>query len=436
MPGAVKAVRGRVLLMWFLCTASPAFAGQEAPDGASRQAADGDSASAAQAGDASVGEEPRPCAFKARLLPFGSDKERHCGSDVAVIAGVIVSGSGLSGGANYRYFNLLDSPIDAQLRGMFSVRGYHDYRLSIGLLDARNSTLELNAADARISSLFNTSTRKAPGSALYVEMRYRDYPRHTFYGPGNRAIEDNRTDYALRGVSAEGVWQRQISARFGVSARTGLLTLHVGRGQDDSVVDFEQRFIPATIAGAVEQPRFVTAGVGFEDDTRSDPRMPEDGRLIAASLRTFRADRPNLSFTRFTAEVRTYRRAFWRGVFGTRFIFAGDFSARGSSTPFYVRQSLGGTDTLRGFDSYRFADRTLVHATAMYRYRANRYMEIIPFYDIGTTANGVSKLDFGARRTSPGIGIRARTDKQILADFAYAWSTEGGRVVFTIGAAL
>lgn len=407
--------------MWILCSASPALAGQEV---------------AAEAGGAGP-EEARPCTFRARLLPFGSDKERHCGSDLAVIAGIIVSGSGLAGGANYRYFNLFHSPLDAQVRGLFSVRGYHDYRLSIGLLDARNSTLELNAADARLSSLFNTSSQKAPGSARYVDLRYRDYPQHTFYGPGNRAIEDNKTDYALRGVSAEGVWQRQISTRFGLSARGGVLALHIGRGRDDSTVDLEQRFILATIPGAVEQPRFVTAGAGFEDDTRTDPRLPEDGRLIAASLRTFRADRPNLSFSRVTAEMRTYRRAFSsRGVFATRFLFAGDFSARNSSTPFYIRQSLGGTDTLRGFDSYRFADRTLAHATVMYRYRVHRYAEVIPFFDIGTTANGVSRLDFGARRTSPGIGIRARTDKQILADFAYAWSTEGGRVVFTIGAAL
>ena len=422
--------------MWLLCTTSPAFAGQEAQD-AARPASDADTASPAQAGGAAAPEGADSCAFRARFIPFGSDNERHCGSDLAAIAGIIVSGSSLAVGANYRYFNLFHGPVDAQFRGLFSVRGYHDYRLSIGLLDARNSTLELNAADARLSSLFNSSSRKVPGSALYVEMRYRDYPKHTFYGPGNRAVEDNRTDYALRGVSAEGVWQRQISSRFGVSARAGVLALHIGRGQNDSTVDFEQRFVPATIPGAVEQPRFVTAGVGFEDDTRSDPRMPEDGRMIAASLRTFRADRPNLSFTRFTAEVRTYRRAFSpRGVFATRFVFAGDFSARASTTPFYVRQSLGGTDTLRGFDSYRFADRTLAHATAMYRYRVHRYAEIIPFFDIGTTSNGVSKLDFGARRTSPGIGIRARTDKQILADFAYAWSTEGGRVVFTIGAAL
>ena len=422
--------------MWLLCTASPAFAGQDPPDDAPRQASDGDTASPAQAGGATL-VESESCAFRARLVPFGSDKERHCGSDFMIVAGVIVSGSGLAGGANYRYFNVLDSPLDVQLRGMFSVRGYQDYRLSVGLLDARNSTLELNAADARLSSLFNTSSRKTPGAALYMEMRYRDYPKHTFYGPGNRAIEDDRTDYALRGASAEAVWQRQISSRFGVSARTGLLALHLGHGQNDSTVDFEQRFAPATIPGAVEQPRFFTAGVGFEDDTRTDPHMPEDGRVIAASVRSFRADRPNLSFTRFTVELRTYRRTFSaRGVFATRFVFAGDFSAAESTTPFYIRQSLGGTDTLRGFDSYRFADRTLAHATAMYRYRVHRYAEIIPFFDIGTTANGVSKLDLAARRTSPGIAVRARTDKQILADFAYAWSTEGGRIVFTIGAAL
>lgn len=422
--------------MWLLCTASPALAGQEAPDAAQRKSADADTAPSAQAGGATL-VEADSCAFRARLLPFGSDKERHCGSDFMVVAGVIVSGSGPAGGANYRYFNLLDNPLDVQLRGMFSIRGYQDYRLSIGLLDARNSTLELNAADARLASLFNTSSRKAPGSAVYVETRYRDYPRHTFYGPGNRAIEDSRTDYALRGVSAEGVWQRQFSSRFGMSARAGVMALHIGRGTNDSTVDFEQRFSPAMIPGAVEQPRFVTAGAGFEDDTRSDPHLPEDGRLIAASLRSFRADRPNLSFTRFTAEVRTYRRAFFaRGVFGTRFVFAGDFSPQGSSTPFYIRQSLGGTDTLRGFDAYRFADRTLAHATAIYRYRVHRFAEIIPFFDIGTTSDGVGKLDFTARRTSPGIGIRARTDKQVLADFAYAWSTEGGRVVFTIGTAL
>lgn len=429
-------VRARVLLMWFLCAASPSFAGQHTAGSAARQAPDADTAPPAEAGGAAPGDA-QVCAFKARLLPFGSDKDRQCRSDFAMAAGIILSGSGLAGGANYRYFNLLDSPVDAQLRGMFSVRGYQDYRISIGLLEARSSTVELSAADARISSLFNSSAPKLPGSALYVELRYRDYPEHTFYGPGNRAEEDNKTDYALRGVSAEGVWQRQLTQRFGLSARAGVLALHVGEGQDDSTVNFERRFVPATIPGAVEQPRFVTAGVGFEDDTRSDPRLPEDGRLIAASVRTFRANRPHLSFTRLTAELRTYTRALSsRGVFATRFVMASDLSARGSSTPFYLRQSLGGTDTLRSFDSYRFADRTLAHATAMYRFRFHRYAELIPFVDIGTTSNGVSKLDVGARRTSSGIGIRARTDKEVLADFAYAWSTEGGRIVFTIGAAL
>ena len=56
------------------------------------------------------------------------------------------------------------------------------------------------------------------------------------------------------GASAEAVWQRQLSSRFGVSARTGLLALHLGPGQNDSTLDFEQRFVPATIPGAVEQP--------------------------------------------------------------------------------------------------------------------------------------------------------------------------------------
>ena len=153
--------------MAFLWTASPSFAGQAA-ESVPAQAVDTDAASPAQAGGAAPAEDEPPCAFKARLLPFGSENDRDCGSDFAIAAGVIVSGSGLAGGANYRYFNVLGSPVDAQLRGMFSVRGYQDYRFSIGLLDRRNQTLELNAADARLSSLFNSSAQKAPGSAVYM----------------------------------------------------------------------------------------------------------------------------------------------------------------------------------------------------------------------------------------------------------------------------
>jgi hypothetical protein len=154
---------------------------------------------------------------------------------LSINAGIIVAGSSLSGGAGYRRLNLFKN-LDYEVEGNLSIRGYQDYRAAIGLLDARQSTLEFDVADRKVASLFNTTARKSPGSALYVDLRYRDYPRHTYYGTGIDSIEENRADYALHGLSIEGVWQWQLTSALGVSARGGWLDLDVGPGHNESLL--------------------------------------------------------------------------------------------------------------------------------------------------------------------------------------------------------
>ena len=365
-------------------------------------------------------------------LTSSDDKE-----GISLSAGIIVAGSGLSGGVGYRKVNLFNSPIDLEVEATMSYRLYQAYRASIGLLGERSSTLEFDTADSRVSSLFNASAPKKPGSAVFLEMRYRDYPSHTYYGTGISSLEENRSDYALRGLSVEGAWQWQLTPTLGVGARGGWLGLDIGPGHNDSIVNLEERFIPATVFGAINQPKFITYGAGIVHDTRSNPRIPEDGQMIGASLRRFSAtDMEQRSFTRLTLDVRAYQRALSeRGVIAARGLVSTDLTGDTGSTPFYLQHSLGGSATLRSFHSYRFADLALAHATVEYRWRAHKYVEVAPFFDVGTVAPALSRLSIGALKMSPGVGIRARTDRRAIARLDWAYGSEGHRIVLDMGPA-
>jgi outer membrane protein assembly factor BamA len=367
------------------------------------------------------------------LKAFSSPDEKQ---GLSVTAGIIVAGSSLSGGVGYRRLNLFKS-IDYEVEGNVSVRGYQDYRAAIGLLDARPSTLELDVADRKVASLFNASSRKSPGSALYLDLRFRDYPRHTYYGTGIDSREEDRADYALHGLSVEGVWQWQLTSAVGVSARGGWLDLGVGSGRNDSLVNVEERFVPAMTPGAPEQPLYFTYGAGIVHDTRLEPGAPENGHMLGFAARRYSASAfEDLSFTRLTFDARGYRRLrSERGVLAVRGLVSSDLTGDSGATPFYLQQSLGGGETLRGFHSYRFPDQALAHLSVEYRWRAHRYVEIAPFVDTGTVAPALSRLSLGSFKLSPGVGIRGRTNRRVLARLDWAWGSEGHRIVLGTGPA-
>jgi hemolysin activation/secretion protein len=70
-----------------------------------------------------------------------------------------------------------------------------------------------------------------------------------------------------------------------------------------------------------------------------------------------------------------------------------------------------------------------------YRWRAHRYIEIAPFLDTGTVAPSLSRLSLGALKMSPGVGIRARTDRRTIARLDWAWGAEGHRIALGLGPA-
>ena len=110
-----------------------------------------------------------------------------------------------------------------------------------------------------------------------------------------------------------------------------------------------------------------------------------------------------------------------------------DFTDGERPTPFYLQQHLGGSDSIRALRSYRFQDQALFVVSAEYRWRAHRYLDIVPFIDAGTAAPSLSRLSFNSVNIAPGIAVRARTDRRTIARVELAKGPEGYRLLVGTG---
>ena len=110
-----------------------------------------------------------------------------------------------------------------------------------------------------------------------------------------------------------------------------------------------------------------------------------------------------------------------------------DFTDSDRPTPFYLQQYLGGSDTIRGLRSYRFQDQALFVISAEYRWRAHRYLDVVPFVDAGTAAPALSRLSLSSVNVAPGIAVRARTDRRTIARVELAKGPEGYRILVGTG---
>jgi hypothetical protein len=432
-----------MLFSSMLLAATASLSGQQAETTEARSKPETTSDAPRLNADAAFEQQPQgsqpPGGFRnwieQRVRSFASEGTREQG--VTVAFGTVTPGSGLAGGVGYKHFNAFGPGLGYEVGGMVSFRRYQEYSAAFGRLNARSSTVELDTADRRVGALFNDSSSKEPGSALYVEARYRNYPQSVYYGEGISSLKANRADYSLSGVSVEGVWQRQFNSSIGLSVRGGVLDLHVGTGTNATLVNFEERFTPATVPGALEQPRFITLGAGLVRDTRPQPGAPDKGTFVGVALRRFAAGgAPDLDFSRLTFDARAYAKPIAsRGVLAMRALLSSDFTDSGRNTPFYLQQSLGGGDTVRGLPSYRFRDQALYVLTAEYRWRLHRHVDITPFVDVGNTAPALSDLTLRSLKVGPGVALSVRTNRRTLARLEWATSSEGYRIVVGTGPA-
>ena len=100
--------------------------------------------------------------------------------------------------------------------------------------------------------------------------------------------------------------------------------------------------------------------------------------------------------------------------------------------PFYLQESLGGSHTLRGFDSFRFRGEKVILGQAEYRWLAAPPIELAVFYDIGTVSAPGEDLDFDDPKSNWGVGLRIKNFRTTLVRLDYARSFETSVFMFRV----
>ena len=188
-------------------------------------------------------------------------------------------------------------------------------------------------------------------------------------------------------------------------------------------------------------------------DSRDNSFAPTKG--IYSTLTYEKGDliKDKRKYDQFEADLRAYHHTFFKdkNVMAYRVVWG----STGSGTPDALRFSVGGAETLRGYEYGKFEGFNKFHATVENRTQINKTLQFVTFFDIGnawqksTVVGGRKKntpdrhnaSNFADLKKGVGIGIRLNTPIGPLR-FDYGWPLDpevkggqktGGKFYFSFG---
>lgn len=276
-----------------------------------------------------------------------------------------------------------------------------------------------------------------------VVARHRLRPQENFWGLGMNSSRGDRTTYGLTesGIRAES--SVRVARRLKIGALIDYSTSTVTDGRNRRFATISERFNTDITPGFGSRTALVGAGLFAEYEGRDEPGNPHAGyyaRFAATSNDSI--GRGDFGFVNYSLDARAYvPLATKRRLLAFRLL--GDFNdAKGNSlVPLQHLARLGGSDTLRGYDTHRFHARHAVHATIEYRYQiastfakdGSSGIDAVAFTDAGQVFDRHSEFSFKNVRATWGGGLQFSSKRSTVFRILYARSPEGSRVFFTFG---
>jgi len=193
-------------------------------------------------------------------------------------------------------------------------------------------------------------------------------------------------------------------------------------------------FSDATAPGLANPPAFVHGDVGVALETFDRPGHPSRGGRYEINVAAYRdRDHDLFSFTRYRAAATQFVplvRDLW--TLGVRGSIVTSHAHAGQRVPFYLQESLGGQNGLRGFDDFRFQDNDLVSVTVESRLALLKHLDLALFADVGKVGADVAALRRAAMKSSYGVGFRAHMGLHTISRLDIGHGAEGWRFVFEI----
>lgn len=268
----------------------------------------------------------------------------------------------------------------------------------------------------------------------------RNEAKLLFSGFGPRPALDEAVDFSLAATLVDAGLGFRLTPRITATIGAGYLSPDVdlpAADLDDGDPTLSNSFTETTAPGLADQPAFVVTHGGLLVDRRDVPNA-RAGSLYAVNVRRFddRGD-GRASFTATRVEAQHYLPAWNRTrVLALRVVADQILEDRGSTAPFYLRPTIGGSRTLRGFERQRFRDNGVLLMQAEYRYEINAFVMGAVFADAGQAAPSLRRLRWRDLQTDYGVGLRLgyATGVALRTDLAFGGDVPV-RLVFTFSAA-
>lgn len=194
-----------------------------------------------------------------------------------------------------------------------------------------------------------------------------------------------------------------------------------------------QSWMPAT-AEARRKENFGTTRsitLGRVLDSRDNIYDPHEGKRISYSVEHAGFMGGDFDFTKFSVDYRYYYRGGGQNVWALNF---GAGYASGNM-PLSQRFTMGGAETLRGYEDDQYRGNSMLRATLEYRFPVIKKVQGVIFTDSGYAwdKRHEDAFDMGLIKSSIGLGLRITSPLgPIKLDYGYG--SNGGRFHFSFGA--
>ena len=185
--------------------------------------------------------------------------------------------------------------------------------------------------------------------------------------------------------------------------------------------------------GLLQQPGYLHTTFFADVDYRDQRQRPRSGGFYHVALGVWN-DRTlqQYDFKRFDANFNQYvpldaaKKHVLLGRVGLSYVN----NDTGSRVPFYFLPYIGGSDTVRGFREFRFADENALWINTDYRWAAIKWVSLALFFDAGEVRSDWEDIDLRDLRTSYGFGFRFNSDKTVFARLDVGFGGDEGRQIF------
>jgi len=328
-----------------------------------------------------------------------------------VVMGGMRSGQGMTVGVGYRRSDLFKERLGFRttFRGTIKLASLVDFQLFFPKLQTEQAFLNFSA-------------------------KYENSPQIDFYGKGPDSSEDRSSSYRLETAAVNFNAGYELFGFLGLGVTGSMINVHTGPGKRGGFPTTEEEFVDQERPPGLGEDTYFGGFGGFMFIDYLDSRAgPRSGGLYGYRARQFTdLDRKQFSFRQVDFELQQYIPYFNKTrVIALRALATLTFENSGNTIPFYAQPKLGGNDSLRGFQRYRFYDKHALVLTAEHRWHAFSGLDMALFVDAGKVASRKADVDFNNLEVSYGFGFRFKLNEAYFMRIDFAGGREGLRFMWT-----